>query len=62
MPRFRYVGYIEATAPIIMVRDPELIKNLTVKDFDHFMDHRQFFPEDIEPLFGGSVLMMQGEK
>ncbi|XP_026324779.1 probable cytochrome P450 9f2 isoform X2 [Hyposmocoma kahamanoa] len=61
-PDEKYVGYIEATTPIIMVRDPELIKNLTVKDFDHFMDHRQFFPEDIEPLFGGSVLMMQGEK
>ncbi|XP_026323904.1 cytochrome P450 9e2-like [Hyposmocoma kahamanoa] len=61
-PDEKYVGYIEATLPVIMVRDPELIKKLTVEDFDHFMDHRQFFPEDVEPLFGGSVLMLQGKK
>ncbi|XP_049869526.1 cytochrome P450 9e2-like [Pectinophora gossypiella] len=61
-PGERYVGYIEGTAPIVLIRDPELIKQITVKDFDHFVDHKQFFPEDIEPLFGGSVLMMKGDR
>ncbi|XP_026324726.1 probable cytochrome P450 9f2 isoform X2 [Hyposmocoma kahamanoa] len=61
-PNEKYVGFIEAIQPIILVRDPDLIKTITVKDFDHFMDHKQFFPSDIDPLFGGSILMMQGEK
>ncbi|KAJ2939788.1 hypothetical protein O0L34_g17980 [Tuta absoluta] len=61
-PGERYVGYIEAISPTILVRDPELIKLITVKDFDHFVDHKDFFPDGSEPLFGGSVLMMKGER
>ncbi|XP_072931638.1 probable cytochrome P450 9f2 [Epargyreus clarus] len=61
-PDEKYVGYIEATTPILIIRDPELIKNITVKDFDHFADHKPFFPEDIEPLFGSSLIMMKGDK
>ncbi|CAH0723108.1 unnamed protein product, partial [Brenthis ino] len=61
-PDERYVGYIEGTVPIFLIRDPELIKTITVKDFDHFVDHKQFFSEENEPLFGGSLLMLKGEK
>ncbi|XP_045448629.1 cytochrome P450 9e2-like [Melitaea cinxia] len=58
-PNEKYVGYIEGSTPIIMVRDPELIKAITVKDFDHFVDHKVFFSE---PLFDDSLLMMKGER
>nr|QOW41329.1 cytochrome P450 monooxygenase CYP9G18 [Conogethes punctiferalis] len=61
-PEERYVGYIELTTPIIVIRDPELIKQITVKDFDHFVNHREFFTEDLEPLFGASLLMMKGDR
>nr|QLI62188.1 cytochrome P450 39 [Streltzoviella insularis] len=61
-PNEKYVGYIEGMTPIIVVRDPDLIKSITVKDFDHFTDHRHFFTEETEPLFGGSLLMMRGER
>ncbi|KAL0841594.1 hypothetical protein ABMA28_015253 [Loxostege sticticalis] len=61
-PGERYVGYIEGIAPIILIRDPEIIKMITVKDFDHFVNHREFFSEDIEPLFGGSLFMMKGDR
>ncbi|GBP77551.1 Cytochrome P450 9e2 [Eumeta japonica] len=47
---------------VILVRDPEIIKSITVKDFDHFTDHREYFSEDVDPLYGGSLLMMTGEK
>ncbi|XP_052740073.1 probable cytochrome P450 9f2 [Bicyclus anynana] len=61
-PNERYVGYIEGTTPIIMIRDPELTKAITVKDFDHFVNHKEFISEEIEPLFGGSLVMMKGER
>nr|QZP43534.1 cytochrome P450 monooxygenase CYP9G51 [Ephestia elutella] len=61
-PNDKYVGFIEGTDPLILIRDPEIIKNTTVKDFDHFVDHKEFFSEDAEPLFGGSLLQMKGER
>lgn len=45
-----------------MVRDPELIKQITVRDFDHFVDHRTYLPRpDDEPLLGNSLFLMCGE-
>ncbi|KPJ17676.1 putative cytochrome P450 9f2 [Papilio machaon] len=61
-PNEKYVGYIEATSPIVLIRDPEIIKRITVKDFDHFVNHKEFFPSEIEPLFGSSLLLMKGDK
>ncbi|CAK1596574.1 unnamed protein product [Parnassius mnemosyne] len=61
-PNEKYVGYIEGTSPIILIRDPEVIKHITVKDFDHFVNHKMFFPEDIEPMFGDSIFMMKDDK
>ncbi|CAH2106044.1 unnamed protein product [Euphydryas editha] len=61
-PDEKYVGYIEGTTPIILVRDPELIKTITVKDFDHFVNHKEFFSPEVEPLFGGSLFSLKGER
>ncbi|XP_068631921.1 probable cytochrome P450 9f2 [Battus philenor] len=61
-PDEKYVGYIEGTSPVILIRDPEIIKYTTVKDFDHFLNHKQFITEEVDPLFGGSLLMMRDEK
>ncbi|XP_059051536.1 probable cytochrome P450 9f2 [Achroia grisella] len=61
-PDEKYVGLIEGGSPIIIIRDPELIKTITVKDFDHFVNHKQFFDPDVDPLFGGSIIMMKDDK
>ncbi|KAJ0177476.1 hypothetical protein K1T71_007485 [Dendrolimus kikuchii] len=61
-PDEKYVGYIEATTPILLIRDPEIMKNITVKDFDHFVNHKEFFSEENEMLFGSSLIMMKGER
>ncbi|CAD0254292.1 unnamed protein product [Spodoptera exigua] len=61
-PDEKYVGFVENSAPVLIIRDPELIKAITIKDFDHFTDHKDFFSPDSEPLFAGSLLMMKGEK
>ncbi|VVC86596.1 unnamed protein product [Leptidea sinapis] len=61
-PNEKYVAFVEGAIPHLLIRDPDLIKAITVKDFDHFVDHKGFFPVDIEPLFGNSVFMMKGER
>ncbi|KAG6460655.1 probable cytochrome P450 9f2 [Manduca sexta] len=61
-PDEKYVGFLEGVTPILLIRNPDLIKSVTVKNFDHFMNHKKFFDEETEPLFGGSLLMMDGER
>ncbi|KAB7505718.1 Cytochrome P450 9e2, partial [Armadillidium nasatum] len=33
-------GYYEFTKPVLMIGDPQLLKNVMIKDFDHFTDRR----------------------
>lgn len=40
----------------------ELIKQIVIKDFDHFEDHRSFLDEKTDELFGSSLFLMKGEK
>lgn len=45
-----------------MIRDPDLIKQITVKDFDHFLDHRPFLKDVENELFGKSLLLLTGQR
>lgn len=45
---------------LLAIRDPELIKQITVKDFEHFLDHRSLI--EVGPLFGKSLFMLTGQK
>jgi hypothetical protein len=47
--------------PIILLRDPELIKMVTVKDFEHFLDRGIPISEEVEPLFGKGLFSLKGE-
>lgn len=43
-----------------MVKDIETIKNITVKDFDHFQNHVGFVDEESDPLFGRNLFSLKG--
>lgn len=49
----RILGIFEFRKPGIVLRDPETIKQLAVKDFDHFEDHRNIIDDKVflETLF-----------
>nr|WDY85986.1 cytochrome P450 9Z214 [Pagiophloeus tsushimanus] len=61
-PKSRYVGFYRFQVPTLLLRDPELIKEITVKDFDHFTDHRSFIDPEIDPLWGGNLFSLKGQK
>ncbi|KAF5287525.1 hypothetical protein FQA39_LY04153 [Lamprigera yunnana] len=61
-PKNRYVGFYEFMKPVLLVRDPELIKDITVKDFDWFPNHRQFVPTTVDSLWGKNLLQMTTEE
>lgn len=48
--------------PFFSIRDPELLKQMAVKDFDHFEDHRSFVDEKADVMFGNSLVSLKGSK
>ncbi|KAF2886389.1 hypothetical protein ILUMI_19784 [Ignelater luminosus] len=57
----RYAGGYQFLRLSLILKDPDLIKQITVKDFDHFLDHSQLISEEIEPLFGKNLFALQGD-
>ncbi|KAL1402070.1 hypothetical protein pipiens_006243 [Culex pipiens pipiens] len=65
-PSVKVFGLFDTTMPFFVIRDPELIKQIAVKDFDHFVDHRTIMGNDDSGdsprLFGNSLFSMNGQR
>lgn len=56
------VGIFEMNKPIYMVRDPELIKQILIKDFDSFINRRMSTATDgLDPILSKTLLGAQGK-
>ncbi|XP_049964299.1 probable cytochrome P450 6a14 [Schistocerca serialis cubense] len=56
----RYVGYYRGLEPRLLVIDPNLIRQILVKDFDFFTD-REPVPLD-DPILEGQLFFMKGDR
>ncbi|XP_011865318.1 PREDICTED: cytochrome P450 9e2-like [Vollenhovia emeryi] len=61
-PDAKYVGTFNFNKSIVMIRDLELIKSVTIKNFDAFQDHLFFGNETQDPLFGTNLFALRGDK
>lgn len=61
-PDAKYVGIFEFLTPVIMIRDLDLIKSITMKNFDQFPDHRPMFCKSVDPMLGEMLFIMDGER
>lgn len=59
---FRYVAFFEFMNPTIVLKDPALIKNVMIKDFNYFQDIPFQIDEDNDPVFGRILLTLKGEQ
>ncbi|CAG9765040.1 unnamed protein product [Ceutorhynchus assimilis] len=59
----RYVALYHLSIPSLLIRDPILLKQLLVKDFDHFTDHIDIAPsEDKDGLWTQNLFALRGKK
>ncbi|KAI4501173.1 hypothetical protein M0802_003546 [Mischocyttarus mexicanus] len=58
----KYIGFFDMFSPILVIRDPELIKTITVKHFDHFPNHRGFVDEGEDLLFKNSLFTLRDNR
>lgn len=61
-PDAKYVGFFDFTTPIVMIRDLELIKTVTIKNFDNFTDHRTFQTDEIDITFSKNLFNLRGDR
>ncbi|CAG9785904.1 unnamed protein product [Diatraea saccharalis] len=61
-PDQSFVGWYEFMKPMIMIKNIELIKKVTIKDFEHFLDHRTIVDEKIDPFFGRNLFSLKGQE
>jgi len=54
----KFGGYFNLRKPALMVRDPELIKQIMVKDFASFTDNVFIVSEKNDPMFGNSYFYL----
>lgn len=61
-PEAKYSGIYDMTSPLIMLRDVDLIKSITLKNFETFLDHRIFIPDGQDPMFSKNLFSLQGDR
>ncbi|KAM3966418.1 cytochrome P450 9e2-like [Aphomia sociella] len=61
-PEDRFVGKFEFFTPLLIVKDIELIKKITIKDFEYFLDHRTTVDSNNDPFFGRNVFSLKGQE
>ncbi|KAK9299922.1 hypothetical protein QLX08_007225 [Tetragonisca angustula] len=61
-PKAKYVGFYEFLTPVIVLRDLDLIKAVTMKNVEHFPDHRSLVNTKVDPMLGGMLFMLNGDQ
>ncbi|GLH10361.1 Cytochrome P450 9E1, partial [Gryllus bimaculatus] len=53
-------GFFEFMKPIFLIRDPEIVKEITVKQFGNFTNRRPIPCEKSDPLFHKNIFTLEG--
>lgn len=51
-----------ATTPVLVVRDPDLVKEVTIKSFDHFSENDYEVDKRHDPIFARNPFVLKGEE
>lgn len=56
----KYFGFYNFMTPAFVIRDPDLINTIAIKQFDNFCDHRNFANKEIERLVSRNLFGLKG--
>jgi cytochrome P450 family 6 len=57
-----YVGIFSFDKPSLLIRDPEFMKNILVKDFQNFVDRILTMEVKLDPIAGNSLPLLKGQR
>ncbi|XP_046750735.1 cytochrome P450 9e2-like [Diprion similis] len=58
----KYVGFFDFASPVVVIRDPELITQVSIKSFESFPDHKMFAEEVPDLFLKDSLFGLKGER
>nr|AZR39446.1 cytochrome P450 [Agasicles hygrophila] len=61
-PGSRYHGFYNLNRPVLVLKDLDLIKQMLVKDNEHFNEHKEFVPAEADPLFARNLFALKGNQ
>lgn len=61
-PDKRYNGNTQFNDNVLILRDPNLIREIFVKSFDHFVNRINVVPKDADPVFSQSLLLLHDQE
>jgi cytochrome P450 family 9 len=61
-PGERYHGMYQFVLPTLLIKDPDLMKQVTVKEFDHFVNHRQIADAAADPFWNKNLFASRDER
>ncbi|XP_076234026.1 uncharacterized protein LOC143178965 [Calliopsis andreniformis] len=61
-PNAKYVGYYEFLRPVIVLRDIDLIKSVTMKNVETFPNRRIDFAKKLDPLLSSTLFSLRSEE
>ncbi|XP_050451602.1 cytochrome P450 9e2-like [Cataglyphis hispanica] len=59
-PDVKYFGFYEFMTPVYVIRDPDLITTIAIKNFDNFCNHNNFLTET-DPLLSRNLFNLKGD-
>ncbi|KAK5644030.1 hypothetical protein RI129_007875 [Pyrocoelia pectoralis] len=62
LPDVRCIGFYTFLQPMLMIRDLELIKQITVKDFDSFSDHNTPVLPSVDKLWSKNLFSLTSDR
>ncbi|XP_067207243.1 cytochrome P450 9e2-like [Linepithema humile] len=61
-PDAKYFGFFEFMQPKYVIRDPDLINSIAIKNFDYFCDHERVINEEYEPIVSRNLFCLRGNE
>lgn len=54
------MGVQQFQTPVIIIKDPELIKQVCIKEFESFPEHQLLIPEGADELWNYNLFALRG--
>ena len=62
LPGTKYFGCLDFGTPTLFIKDPEMIREIGVKSFDYFPNHRSFVEEDFDPILAKNLFSLRDDR